>query len=57
MEGGLFGLSMTQKCYLYGSQLIPTIITLLVPDLLKILLFTQLFYIAAIYIYINHLSL
>jgi hypothetical protein len=57
MEGGLFGLSKIQKAFLYSSQLVPTLITLFFPNLLKILIFTQIFYILAIYIYIKHLSL
>lgn len=57
MEGGVFGLSLQQKGYLYASQLVPTVITLLFPDLLSILLYTQIFYPAAIFLYIRFLSL
>ena len=57
MEGGLFGLSKTQKAFLYSSQLVPTMIVLFCPNLLKILIFSQVFYIAVIYIYVRFLSL
>ncbi len=35
----------------------PTLIVLFFPNLLKILAFTQLFYIATIYIYVVHMSI
>ena len=57
MEGGLFGLSRAQKTYLYTSQLIPTLIVLFFPNLLKILVLTQMFYILIILIYVQFLSL
>jgi hypothetical protein len=57
MEGGLFGLSKVQRTYLYASQLVPSLITILFPNLLKILFFTQIFYCAAIYFYVHVLSL
>ena len=57
MQGALFGLNCTQKIFLYGSLLMPTIIVILFPNLLKILIMTQLFYIIAICIYVNFFSL
>lgn len=57
MEGGVFGLTTSQKSFLYLTQLVPTLITVIFPSLIKILFFTQIFYILVIYIYVQHLSL
>ena len=50
-------MTKTQKGFLYLTQLIPTIITILFPNLIKILLLTQIFYLLSIYLYVKHLSL
>ena len=50
-------MTTAQKSFLYCSQLVPTVITVFFPNLIRILLFTQIFYLLAIYLYIKHLSL
>ena len=57
MEGGLFGLSDSQKVFLYLSQLVPSLIILFLPDLIESMLLTQIFYILASYVYIRFMSI
>lgn len=57
MEGGLFGLTQCQMIFLYINQLIPTLIVIMVPDLVESLFLTQVFYVLATFVYIKFVSI
>ena len=58
MKGGLFGLELNQKAYLYISQMIPTLIVIFLnSELLHIFAALLIFYLITPFLYINYLSL